>query len=60
MKFFHTIESWASNIGYVVENNESKYIWFKENKIEFKECDTISELIEQILNDIKISYVGQK
>lgn len=60
MKVFQTIESWASNIGYVVEYNESEYIWFKESKIEFHKCKTIDELIDQILNEIKNSYIGQK
>ena len=60
MKVFHNIQSWASQIGYVVEDAKSKYVWFKENKIEFHECNTVDELIDQILNEIKNSYVGPK
>lgn len=60
MKSFHTIESWASSIGYLVENNESKYVWSKEDKIEFHECNSIEELMDQILSEIKKSYVGEK
>lgn len=60
MKSFYTIESWASSVGYLVEKNESKYIWFKEEKIEFHECSSIDEVMDQILSEIKKSYIGEK
>lgn len=52
-----SIEGWASRLGYVVEKNESGgYVWFKESEIKFTNCETIEELIDQILAEIKISF----
>lgn len=57
MSGFRSIEGWASRLGYVVEKNESGgYVWFKENEIKFKNCDTLEELMDQILLEIKISF----
>lgn len=60
-KFFH-IESWASNIGYVVEKKEGDqgYIWHNASTNEFKECINVSDIIDQILDEIRSSYEGEK
>lgn len=58
---FHTIESWASRLGYVVEKSESNpdvFIWYKEYSLRSQKCNSQSEIIEQIIEDIKKSYVG--
>lgn len=62
MKKFTTIESWASNIGYVVESDSSgeKYTWYKENIQEFRTCRSIGEVIEAILDEIRHGYEGGK
>lgn len=60
-KFFH-IESWASSLGYVVEKKETGegYTWHSEKTEIFKECSSVSETIEQILDEIRSSYEGEK
>lgn len=60
MKTFRTIESWASNIGYLVEKNEHGpgYIWYRESHLDHKNSNTINELINDILNDVRKSYEG--
>lgn len=53
-----TIESWASSLGYIVEEQNGLYIWFKENDLVHKSCSSKEELIESILQEIKNSYIG--
>ena len=62
MKKFTTIESWASNIGYVVESDSSgeKYTWYRESTQEFKICRTIGEVIEAVLDEVRRGYEGEK
>lgn len=62
MKKFFTIESWASNVGYVVERDDqsTKYVWYKERQQEFRTCHTVGEVIEAILDEIRLSYEGEK
>lgn len=56
---YSNIESWASRIGYVVERSEDgKYTWHKENTLEFHDCFSVEDVIEQILVEIKSSYFG--
>lgn len=58
---FHTVESWASRLGYVVEKSESNpdsIIWYKEYSLRSQKCKTTSEVVEQIIEDIRKSYVG--
>jgi len=57
MKYM-TIESWASSLGYIVEQNSSGYVWFKENEFSPRSCSTIEELLESILKEIKNTYSG--
>jgi len=62
MKKFLHIESWASSLGYVVEKKETGegYIWHSQKTEEFKECSSVSQTIDQILNEIRSSYEGLK
>ncbi len=62
MDKFRTIESWASNIGYVVERDEKigRYVWHEENSTGFSTCHTVSEVIEAILDEIRRGYEGEK
>lgn len=57
---FKTIESWASNLGYVVEKKETYdgYIWYKENDLNFNYSKDSSDTIDQILEEIRKKYVG--
>lgn len=61
---FYSIESWASNLGYVVQKEDSvvgdKYFWHKERDTEFRSCHAVGELIEAILDEIRRSYEGEK
>ncbi len=57
---YKNIESWASRIGYVVEGEDGDYIWHKENSISHKRCSTIGEVIDQILEEIRSSYQGER
>lgn len=60
MEVFYTIESWASNLGYIVEVNinqdEESFVWYKENTLKFSRAKTRQEVIEKILEEIKSSY----
>lgn len=64
MRKFRHIESWASHLGYVVEkheeNNEVKYVWYKERVLEFNVETNIQNLIENIIKEIKSSYEGSE
>lgn len=56
---FRNIESWASRIGYIVEESEQgRYVWYRENNLEFHNCVSVEDVIDQILAEIKASYVG--
>lgn len=55
MKKFYTIESWASGIGYVVERTESGFVWYKENDARFRKCSSVSEVLDEILSEIRES-----
>jgi hypothetical protein len=58
MKQFHTIESWASSVGYVVESESGRFFWQRENEREFRSSDSIEKVIDMILLEIKESYKG--
>ena len=60
MKKFRTIESWASSVGYVVEPGAEGYFWYSENSLECNRCESVSDVIEQIIYDIKSSYEGDQ
>ncbi len=60
MKIFKTIESWASNLGYVVEKKEYNYEWFKENEFRTNTAKTTQEVIDGIIFEIVSSYKGEK
>ena len=54
------IESWASRIGYIVEKSEDgRYAWHREGALEFHDCFSVEDVIEQILAEIKSSYIGR-
>lgn len=53
-----TIESWASSLGYIVEEHNTGYIWYKECDLSHKSCETIKEVMESILQEIKSTYLG--
>ena len=57
----HTkLESWASNIGYVVEKDEfGEYLWSKEGG-SLNKCRTAGEIVDRILEDIRSSYQGER
>jgi hypothetical protein len=55
-----TIESWASILGYIVERQNGTYVWFRENDSIHKSCFSIDQLMNDILEEIKESYVGEK
>jgi hypothetical protein len=59
MKKFKTIESWASNLGYIVESDSDGYVWYKENNAKYAYCKTVQDVIDQILLDIKSGYEGE-
>jgi len=52
---FNTIESWASNIGYVVEKTDSGLVWYKEHYTRFRRCSSVDEAVDQILHEIRES-----
>lgn len=54
-KKFKTIESWASSIGYIVERTESDFVWYKEQTMEFRRCQTAHEVLDAILAEIRDS-----
>jgi hypothetical protein len=58
MKKFKTIESWASNLGYIVESDSDAYVCYKENDAVYVHCKTVRDVIEQILSEIRSSYEG--
>jgi len=60
MKVFNTIESWASSLGYVVENKNGCYEWHKEDDLSYRVSSCIKELMKDILEDISNSYKGEK
>jgi hypothetical protein len=54
------LESWASNIGYVVEKDDSgDYVWSKEGG-SLNKCHTAGEVVDRILEDIRSSYQGER
>jgi hypothetical protein len=56
--FFHTVESWASRLGYVIEKAEdgsSKCVWHKEVNLKFNHCNSVEEAVDQIIEDIRKS-----
>jgi len=54
------LESWASNIGYVVEKDEfGEYLWSKEGG-SLNKCRTAGEIVDRILEDIRSSYQGER
>jgi hypothetical protein len=55
MKKFYTIESWASSLGYIVERTESGFVWYKEHAMQFKKCSSVSEVLNEILLEIRES-----
>ena len=56
----HTkLESWASNIGYVVEKDDGEYLWSKEGG-PLNKCRTAGEVVDHILEDIRLSYQGER
>jgi hypothetical protein len=59
MKKFKTIESWASNLGYIVESDSDGYVWYKENNFRASRCATVFEAIDQILSEIRSGYEGE-
>lgn len=59
MPKFQTIESWASSVGYVVEKDlRLGYVWHREDEISSKNCPTVGEVMEAVLEDIRRSYEG--
>jgi hypothetical protein len=58
MNKFKTIESWASNLGCIVESDSEGYVWYKENGSKYAYCKTVQDVIDQILSDIRSSYEG--
>lgn len=61
MHNFRTIESWASSVGYVVERDDRLgYVWHRENEVSSKNCPTVAEVIDAILDEIRRSYQGEK
>lgn len=62
MKVFNTIESWASNLGYIVEqtreNDNIVFVWHEEQKGPFKKAYSIEQVMNDILSEIKSAYRG--
>ena len=57
MKKFNNIESWASSVGYIVEKVSDGYVWYPSDQQEYKNCATISDVIEDILSEVRLSYI---
>ncbi len=57
---YKNIESWASSIGYVVEDNFDGYVWYKEGSVTQKKCRSADEVMDQILEDIRSNYQGER
>jgi hypothetical protein len=56
----HNIESWASNIGYIVEKNEQEgnliYYWHKSGEVKPNIAHSAEEVMNKILDDIKSNF----
>lgn len=58
MKHIH-IESWASNIGYIVEKTEKEgsilYYWHRANTLKSNTAYSVEEVVNNILEEIRSS-----
>jgi hypothetical protein len=55
---YASIESWASRLGYVVEESDGGYIWHPSDDLVPRRCQTAREAMEEILGCIRSEYKG--
>ena len=58
MSKYSSIESWASRLGYVVEQTSCGYVWHRENEKARGTLATAEEVMEAILGDLRSEYGG--
>lgn len=58
MAKYGTIESWASRLGYVVEQTPCGYVWHRENEGVRGTLQTPEEVLDAILGDLRSEYGG--